>query len=534
MKINVGEGIDLDAQLVMTGRGCVIGQSGSGKSFLMGVIAEELCKINLPFLVIDTEGEYHNLKNAFKAIWASNSHEADISLDVDYAKLLSESLGGNVPIIFDVSDVVDQASYVYSVLSALYDLEDKMHLPYLVMIEEADKLAPQITHTKKNMIEEISVRGRKRGIGLMIATQRPANISKNVLSQCSYGFVGRLTIDNDISAIDILFSNRQLRDSIVHLGQGEFVPFGIGIDHAVKVKSRMLSHYGGTPKVVAGSSPADISAIIGRVSANKGNAPIRASAQQQRKRHPQAGEEAESAINIIKPSYSEDDAMAYAKRMASRHVIPIAGMHSAETVEGISTFYYPLKHFRILVPKRNSHEFSERYALLDPMARIASIGGKLRFVKQEVKIGARISKSQERLLEQLRVLGKPSIEKIEKHNESRFLHSDIKALAGVGAIRLAGKHIVLNSGIKFASRHAFDAIEAKDVRKEDLVAINDKGIGATAKIIFPGCRVFDMGRLYIKMYKVTLRRKDRMRVFVVDSISFKDRPELVNIVVGGG
>jgi hypothetical protein len=42
-----------------------------------------------------------------------------------------------------------------------------------------------------------------------------------------------------------------------------------------------------------------------------------------------------------------------------------------------------------------------------------------------------------------------------------------------------------------------------------------------------------MGKLYIKMYKVTLRRKDRMRVFVVDSISFKDRPELVNIVVGG-
>ncbi|MCL5442185.1 MAG: hypothetical protein M1603_00670, partial [Candidatus Marsarchaeota archaeon] len=262
--------------------------------------------------------------------------------------------------------------------------------------------------------------------------------------------------------------------------------------------------------------------------------PIRASAQQQRKRHVQASEESEPTISIIKPSYSEDDAMAYAKRMASRHVIPIAGMHSAETVEGISTFYYPLKHFRILVPKRNSHEFSERYALLDPMARIASIGGKLRFVKQEVKIGAHISKSQERLLEQLQVLGKPSIEKIEKHNESRFLHSDIKALAGVGAIRLAGKHIVLNSGIKFASRHAFDAVEAKDVRKEDLVAINDKGIGATAKIIFPGCRVFDMGRLYIKMYKVTLRRKDRMRVFVVDSISFKDRPELVNIVVGGG
>ena len=536
MKINISDGVDLEAQLVMTGRGCVIGQSGSGKSFLLGVISEELCKLGLPFLIIDTEGEYHNLKNAFKAIWISNSPDADVGLEVDYTKLFGESLNGNMPVIFDVSDVVDQSSYAYSALSALYDIEDKMHLPYLVMIEEADKPAPQVMYGKKNMVEEISVRGRKRGIGLMIATQRPANISKNVLSQCSYGFVGRLTIDNDISAIDILFSNRQMRDSIVRLGQGEFMPFGIGIDHAIKVKPRMLSHSGGTPKVVAGSSQADIGAIISRVSGNKGIAPARASAQQQRKRQVQAGqsgEESEVTISIIKPSYSEGDAAAYAKKMTSRHAIPIAEMRPAETVEGISTFYYPLKHFRILVPKRNSHEFSERYALLDPMARIASIDGKLRFVKQEVKIGAHISGSQERLLEQLRVLGKPSMEKIEKQSGSNTLHSDIKALAGIGAIRLAGKRLILNNGIKFASKHAFETAEVKGVRKDDIAAMNDKGISAAAKIIFPGCRIFDMGKLYIKMYKVTLRRKDRMRVFVVDSISFKDRLELVNIVVGG-
>ncbi|MGC8537557.1 MAG: ATP-binding protein [Candidatus Micrarchaeia archaeon] len=531
MKINVGEGVDLDAQLVMTGRGCVIGQSGSGKSFLLGVIAEELCKINLPFLVIDTEGEYHNLKNAFKAIWVSNSSDADISLDVDYSKLLSESLSGNVPIIFDISDVVDQSSYVYSILASLYDLEDKMHLPYLVIIEEADKFAPQVTHTKKNMIEEISVRGRKRGIGLMIATQRPANISKNVLSQCSYGFVGKLTIDNDISAIDILFSSRQLRDSIVRLSQGEFVPFGIGIDHPIKVKSRVLSHYGSTPKVVAGLSSADISAIISRVSVGKEVRPINPNVQTQKKKRVPNIEETEGSISIIRPLYSDEDAIAYSKKMSSRHIIPITNLRPTETVESIRTLYYPLRHFRILIPRRNSHEFRERHALIDPMARIANVESKLKFIRQDVRVGAHISLSQEKLLERLRLFGKISIEKLEKQSESKTIHNDIKALAAIGAIKLTGKNIILNNGIRFASKRDFETVEVKGVPKEDIITMNDKSISATSRIMFPGCKVFDMGRLYIKMYKVTLRKKDRVRVFVMDSVSFKDRPELVNIVV---
>ncbi|EQD66124.1 ATP/GTP-binding site motif A [mine drainage metagenome] len=529
MKINMGEGIDLDAQLVMTGRCCVIGQSGSGKSFLIGVIAEELCKLGLPFLIVDTEGEYHNLKSAFKAIWVSNSQESDIGMDVDYTKLLAESINGNVPIVFDVSDVVDQSGYVYSMLGALYNLEDKMHVPYLVIIEEADKLAPQVLHSGKNMVEEISVRGRKRGIGLLIATQRPANISKNVLSQCSYGFVGKLTIENDISAIDILFNNRQLRDSIVHLSQGEFVPFGIGIDRVVKVKGRSLSHYGSTPKVVAGSFTADLSAIIGRVSSGTYGKGKIADIQAMPKPRAASKSEVPKTISIIKPNFSEDDALAYANRKASRRVVPIIGKRNAEVVESIDTFYYPLRHFRILVPRRNTHEFIERFALVDAEARIANLNNGLKFVKQGIRANAHnISNSQERLLEQLRVAGKSNIEKLEKHSGTKRLGSEIKSLVGLGAVRLSGKYYMLNDGLKLASKQDFKAIEVEGIEPKEIAVMNGASMDSAAKLIFPGCRIYNLGVLYLKMYKITLRRGDRVRVFIIDSISFKDRPELVS------
>ena len=63
MKLNISSDLSVDAELVLTERTCVIGQSGSGKSYTVAVICEELVKNNLGFCIIDTEGEYYELIN---------------------------------------------------------------------------------------------------------------------------------------------------------------------------------------------------------------------------------------------------------------------------------------------------------------------------------------------------------------------------------------------------------------------------------------------------------------------------------------
>ena len=134
MQINIAQDVDIDAQRLLTGRCCVIGQSGSGKSFLIGVIAEELSKSHLPFLIIDTEGEYVNLGKAYGLIVVGNGPEANISLGTDYALLFRQSINAKKPVVMDVSDAVDPQQEVYEAVKALYDVEEELRNPYFLTI----------------------------------------------------------------------------------------------------------------------------------------------------------------------------------------------------------------------------------------------------------------------------------------------------------------------------------------------------------------------------------------------------------------
>ncbi|MEG3055969.1 MAG: DUF87 domain-containing protein [Methanoculleus sp.] len=49
--------IAVDAQEAVTGRTCIIAQSGAGKSRGIAVLCEQLLKAQIGFCLIDTEGE---------------------------------------------------------------------------------------------------------------------------------------------------------------------------------------------------------------------------------------------------------------------------------------------------------------------------------------------------------------------------------------------------------------------------------------------------------------------------------------------
>ena len=331
MYLNLSGDVNIDAQQVITGRCCVIGQSGSGKSFLIGVVIEEMCKAQLPFIVIDTEGEYRNLKSIFNVLWVSEDPASDVKHDIDYQRLASQSITAGIPIIFDVSDLTDKSKHVFDMLQALYFIEERLKSPYLVIIEEADKFAPQMMHKEVNIIEEISVRGRKRGIGLIVATQRPANISKNVLAQCSYGFVGKLTIENDLSAVSTLFEDRKKLETITKLPAGNFMSFGINVNNPFKVKQRIMSHMGSTPNLSdMHSGKADLSDVIKNLSEGAGHKNEESAGRKQKA----------SKLFVIKSNYNIDQAKAFALKLSNN---PINKMRlGRENVESVEKVYLPI------------------------------------------------------------------------------------------------------------------------------------------------------------------------------------------------
>ena len=73
---------------------------------------------------------------------------------------------------------------------------DEAHL-YLPVKEDADAAEKQALAT----FERIAKEGRKYGVSLLVVSQRPADVSRTILSQCNNFFVLRLTNDSDQSVV---------------------------------------------------------------------------------------------------------------------------------------------------------------------------------------------------------------------------------------------------------------------------------------------------------------------------------------------
>ncbi len=232
-------GINIDESNLVVGRSCVVAQSGGGKSYGIAVICEELLKKKIGFTIIDPEGEYSSLKQKFDLLLISDS--GDINFDVDFLKLSQKVLENNIPVIFNT----DNKELISAWLTNLFN---NCTTPYLVIIEEADKFVPQ-RGENLSIIHEIAKRGRKRGLGLLIASQRPALINKDVLSQCNYQFIGKLTLENDISSIRHFFSSSSELKKLPLLKPGYFYLIGFFEKPVLfKFRKRITKHKGAAPK----------------------------------------------------------------------------------------------------------------------------------------------------------------------------------------------------------------------------------------------------------------------------------------------
>ncbi|WP_319503174.1 anti-phage-associated helicase HerA [uncultured Draconibacterium sp.] len=133
-----------------------------------------------------------------------------------------------------ISRILFEYGYFYKRLRSENDPEEKINndIPLLLVYEEAHKYVPTSDLVKyrasKNSIERIAKEGRKYGVTLLLASQRPSEISETIFSQCNNFVAMRLTNPNDQNYVKKLLPDTlgNLIDKMPSLKAGEALLIG--------------------------------------------------------------------------------------------------------------------------------------------------------------------------------------------------------------------------------------------------------------------------------------------------------------------
>lgn len=223
---DAGQPYTLPVEDVLTGRGFVTGKSGAGKSNTGSVIAEELLDRGHPLLVVDVDGEYWGLKEEYEILHVGATEECDLQVGPEHAGKLAElALGQHVPIVLDVSGYTDPDTaddLVREVAHELFAREQEALQPFLMLVEEIHEFLPQQGSPGEvgKMLIRVAKRGRKRGLGIVGLSQRPANVQKDFITQADLLVWHRLTWENDVDVVQRVVTS-SVADAVADLGDGE-------------------------------------------------------------------------------------------------------------------------------------------------------------------------------------------------------------------------------------------------------------------------------------------------------------------------
>ena len=133
-----------------------------------------------------------------------------------------------------ISRILFEYGYYYKKIRSMLDAEQIMNndVPLLLVYEEAHKYVPKSELAKyrasRESIERIAKEGRKYGISLLLASQRPSEISETIFSQCNNFVALRLTNPNDQNYVKKLLPDTMgnLIDKMPALKAGEGLLIG--------------------------------------------------------------------------------------------------------------------------------------------------------------------------------------------------------------------------------------------------------------------------------------------------------------------
>lgn len=196
----------------------ILARKGVGKTYLATVIVEEFLAstFEIPFVVVDPTGGWHGLlakedgTPADHRIVLVGGERGHYPLGAAHGRQLARTVVAARPTsaILDLSLLLPEEQHlvVADFAEELYHCNrEAMH----VFFDEVDLFAPQrlnkaSKHQRRCLtaLDNLTRRGRPRGIGNTLISQRPAVVNKNLLSQVGCMFFLQMMAPQDLDAVE--------------------------------------------------------------------------------------------------------------------------------------------------------------------------------------------------------------------------------------------------------------------------------------------------------------------------------------------
>jgi uncharacterized protein DUF87 len=191
----------------------ILAKRGVGKTYTAAVLVEELLEAKQQVVVLDPIGVWWGLRSSADGrgpgypIVVMGGDHGDVPLEVTAGELIANLIvDKGLSVVLDLSQLRkgEQIKFVTAFAERLYH---RNRSPLHVVIDEADAFAPQRPMGEQTprclgAIEDLVRRGRARGLGITLVTQRSAVLNKDVLTQVEVLVALRTIAPQDRNAID--------------------------------------------------------------------------------------------------------------------------------------------------------------------------------------------------------------------------------------------------------------------------------------------------------------------------------------------
>jgi len=189
-----GSSVELDSFAVVETNLGILGSSGSGKSWLAGLVAEELMKQRYQVCIIDPEGDYRALGASPRTMLLGGAETPLPSV----ASVLNVAEWNNVSLVLDLSmyELERRYGYLCDFLRALHGLRARRGRPHYFLLDEIQNFCPP----QGGDLTELLLDAMQWG-GFGLVSYRPSLVARPLLERLDQLLITRLGLPEEIDTL---------------------------------------------------------------------------------------------------------------------------------------------------------------------------------------------------------------------------------------------------------------------------------------------------------------------------------------------